>query len=260
MTKRLKYDETHWSRLADVEKGLEQYLKLGDLPFNKTKFRLFLRLAGDVRGKRVLDYGGGAGIMAVPLAKAGADTTLVDAEANALRTARFYAEREHVTESVKTVHSERFPETLRDNRYDLVIAKDIIEHIDRDQEFLSDLAGCQEKGGRLLLSTQNDLSLNYILEGSYQKYWCKNNNWRGWDQTHLRFYNYKTLTEKLEAAGYRPVKWAGVFIIPYSILSWVFLLKVQINLPSLRFFDLAFGSMFPFNRLGWNIIVSAEKR
>lgn len=259
MPKRLKYDKSHWTREGDVEKGLEQYLELAGRAFNRTKSELFRRLAGDVNGKRILDYGGGAGIMSVPMAEDGARVVMVDAEANALRTARYYAEKRLVADNIRIIHSERLPESLKKERFDMIIAKDVIEHIEDDQKFLKGLACCQKKGGIMLLSTQNKISLNYLLEGSYQKYWCRNLNWFGWDQTHLRFYTPSLLKERLRNAGYSPVKWAGVYIIPYDILSWASLLKFKFRLDSLHHFDLLFGSRFPFNRLGWSIIVRAEK-
>jgi len=255
----LRNNEAHWLHEKNESNALKQYLELGELVYNKTKFTLFRRLAGDVQGKRVLDYGSGAGIMAIPYAHDGAEVVLVDAASNALNTATFYAQKQKVKNSIRTIHAEAFPKDLKKERFDIVIAKDIIEHIHDDQRFLKDLSDCQDKGGILLLSTQNSFSLNYLLEGSYRKYICGNKNWCGWDTTHLRFYTISSLKEKLNFAGYRPQKWASVYIIPYNIFSWLFLLKVNIYASFLHKFDLLFGTIFPFNTLGWNIIVRAEK-
>ena len=87
--KMLRNNEHHWLDEKNESKALKQYLELGELIYNKTKFTLFRRLAGDVQGKKVLDYGGGAGIMAIPYAQDGAEVILVDAESNALNTAMF---------------------------------------------------------------------------------------------------------------------------------------------------------------------------
>ena len=256
---RIRYGLSHWSREEDEQKALDQYLRLADKAFNRTAIKQFLDMTGEVSGKRILDYGGGAGIMAVTYARAGADVVLVDAEANALRTARFYARRAEVEEHVVTLHSTSFPSALRDERFDIVLAKDIIEHIEEDQKFLDDLSNCQEPGGILLLSTQNSYSLNYLLEGSYQKYWCGNVGWCGWDLTHLRFYTPTSLRKKLEKAGYRVERWSSVYLVPYDILSWLSLLKIRIDMPALHHCDLSIGRYFPFNRLGWNMIVRARR-
>jgi 2-polyprenyl-6-hydroxyphenyl methylase / 3-demethylubiquinone-9 3-methyltransferase len=258
-TRRLQYDASHWTREQDESKALEQYLRLGDLVFNRTAIELLRSMTGEVSGKRILDYGGGAGIMTVAYARAGADVVLVDAEANALRTAQYYARREGVENRIRTIRSEVFPSSLRNERFDIVLAKDVIEHIEDDQQFLDGLSACQHRGGILLLSTQNSRSLNYLLEGTYQKHWCGNTGWCGWDQTHRRFYTAASLGGMLGRAGYRAERWASVYLIPYNILSWLFLLKLDIELPALRYCDLSIGRIFPFNRLGWNIIARAVR-
>ncbi len=256
---RLRYDGHHWAREEDEQAALAQYLRLGDKPYNRTKFTLFRALTGELEGRKVLDYGGGAGIMAVPYAKAGAEVVLVDAEPNALRTARLYARQEGVDARLVTIESLAVPQDLKDERFDIILAKDIVEHIPDDQGVLRDLHACLRPGGVLLLSTQNCWSSNYVVEGSYQRFWRGNLRWLGWDQTHVRFYSPVSLSRKLRQAGYRPRRWASVFLIPYDLLSWFFLLKVSVEVPALRYVDLTLGRLFPFNRLGWNVIVKSVK-
>ncbi|HSL21144.1 MAG TPA: methyltransferase domain-containing protein [Vicinamibacterales bacterium] len=256
---RLRYDAAHWAREEDHRKALDQYLRLGEKAYNRTKCRLFSALAGDLRGKTILDYGGGAGILAVPFAKAGASVVIVDAERNALLTAAYYARREGVEQRVATVESESFPSELKRQRFDLVLAKDIIEHIPDDQRFVDDLAQCQARGGVLLLSTHNNHSLNYAVEGTYQRRWLGNREWCGWDPTHVRFYNAPALRRILRHAGYRPNRWASAFVVPYNLPSWLLLHSRSIEFPAFSHFDLTLGRVFPFNRLGWNVIVRAVK-
>jgi 2-polyprenyl-6-hydroxyphenyl methylase/3-demethylubiquinone-9 3-methyltransferase len=194
------------------------------------------------------------------LAKAGADVVLVDAEDNALRTARLYAQREGVSASVRTIQSLAFPSSLNGERFDIVIAKDIVEHVEEDQQFLLDVSRCQAPSGMLILSTQSSLSLNYLIEGTYQKYWRGNRDWRGWDQTHVRFYTPALLRRRLAIADYRPDRWASVFLVPYNLPSWLLLLKANIEVPALHYLDLWLGRAFPFNRWGWNVIVRARRQ
>lgn len=259
MSERLRYSQTHWSREEDAEKALKQYLELGENTFNKTMITVFDNLVGDVRDKRILDYGGGAGIMAIRSAKKGADVVIVDAEENALKTALYYAKKQNVQDRVNIIHSETFPQELKNQKFDIIFAKDIIEHIEDDQEFLNDLSKCQKRGGRILISTQNSFSLNYLIEGSYQKYKRNNPTWCGWDDTHLRFYTVPVLKKKLNNEGYRYEKCSSMYIIPYGILSYMSLFKFNIELPALRYFDLYFGGLFPFKLLGWNFVIRAVK-
>lgn len=261
MTERKRYEPDHWARDPDPEAALAKYLEMYDEVFNQVKTTIFDRLLGkSLQGLTVLDYGGGAGFMSVLCALKGARVLLVEAEANALSVARLYAQKQNVAGNIEFVHSESFPLELKDRGFDIVLAKDIIEHIAEDGRFLADLAACQNPGGKIILSTQNSLSFNYLLEGSYQRLWLKHKDWCGWNSTHLRFYTPFSLGRLLRQAGYRPRRWRGLYIIPYDILSWLTLLRKRITLDGLRRFDLVCGGIFPFNRLGWDVIVQAEKR
>ena len=185
--------------------------------------------------------------------------TLVDAATNALRLARMLAETRAVADQLETVRADRVTPDLQRRRFDVVIAKDIVEHIPDDHGFLAELAACQDPGALLLLSSQNRRSLNYLLEGTYRRWWCGERDWCGWDPTHVRFYTPASLRRLLEGAGYRLQRWWGVYVIPYDILSWPLLLRKRIVLEGLHRFDLAFGRWFPFNRWGWNTIIAAER-
>jgi len=67
-----------------------------------------------------------------------------------------------------------------DEKFNLIFAKDVIEHIQDDRQFLKNMnRHLQNKG--LIINTQNSWSLNYLVQGIYHflrgdKTWC------GWDQ------------------------------------------------------------------------------
>jgi len=254
------YPEDQWTRAEPTPQVLAQYIRGSEAAYNRTTFGVFERLLpADLRGRRVLDYGGGAGWMAVRCAELGAQVTLVDAATNALRLALMLAQTRGVTDRLETARMDRVTPDLQRRRFDVVIAKDIVEHIPDDHRFLAGLAACQDPGALLLLSSQNRRSLNYLLEGTYRRWWCGERDWCGWDPTHVRFYTPASLRRLLEGAGYRLKRWWGVYIIPYDILSWPLLLRKRIVLDGLHRFDLRFGRWFPFNRWGWNTIIAAER-
>ena len=256
---RLRYTEDHWARRAPTEEHLAEYLAGADT-YNLTKVRLFeRRLGDDLAGKRVLDYGGGAGFMAVRCAERGAQVTLVDAEPTALETAKLLATKRGVEDQIRTICSERFPRELFAQRFEVVILKDVVEHIPDDVALLRSLARCQDTGGRLLLSTHNTWSLNFLVEGTYNRWWRGDKNWFGWDPTHLRFYTPRSLRRLFRRAGYVTRHWSGVYIIPYNIVSWFLLGRRRIELDALHKLDLWFGHLFPFNRLGWNVVVEGVR-
>ncbi len=139
---RLRYTEDHWARRAPTDEHLAEYLARADT-YNLTKVRLFeRRLGDDLAGKRVLDYGGGAGFMAVRCAERGAQVTLVDAEPTALETAKLLATKRGVEDRIRTICSERFPRELFAQRFEVVILKDVVEHIPDDVALLRSLARC----------------------------------------------------------------------------------------------------------------------
>ena len=250
---RLRYPDDHWARRAPTAEHLADYLRRADT-YNVTKVRVFERLLGaDLRGTQILDYGGGAGFMAVRCAERGARVTLADAESNALGTAKLLAAERGVADRVETVCSEEFPRELTERRFEVVILKDVVEHIRDDAVLLRQLASCQAAGDRLLLCTHNTWSLNYVLEGGYKRWWCGEKGWLGWDVTHLRFYTPRSLRRLLRAAGYATRRWCGLYIIPYNLLSR------KVKLDVLHKVDLWFGHLFPLNRLGWNVLVEAVR-
>ena len=58
--------------------------------------------------------------------------------------------------------------------------------------------------------------MNYLLEGFYQKHFLGNENWAGWDETHLRFYTPMGLRRKLETAGFLLKAYRSVSSFPYT--------------------------------------------
>lgn len=257
---RKTYGPGHWSQAGPPRERLKQYLAGNRHPYNRTKVELISRGVGnDLAGKTVLDYGGGGGYMSVMLAERGASVTLVDAEPNALEIACLYARQRRVSNRIEFVQADRLTPEIRSRRFDLVLAKDVIEHIEEDEAFFEGLAQCQEPGDRLVISTQNRWSLNYLLEGTYWRRWLGRKDWCGWDPTHVRFYTPVMLGQRLRRAGYEPARWSSVFIVPYNILSWLVLLRKEIMLGGFRHLDLVLGDRFPFNRLGWNVIVFATR-
>jgi 2-polyprenyl-6-hydroxyphenyl methylase/3-demethylubiquinone-9 3-methyltransferase len=143
-------------------------------------------------------------------------------------------------------------------KFDEILMKDVIEHVPNDQELLKKAAEALVPGGLLVLSTQNSLSLNYLLEGFYQKYILGNKNWVGWDETHLRFYTPMSLRRKLEDAGFRLRLHRSVYLFPYTFSKKLTFNKKYFRLNVLSVMDRCLGSIFPYSLLGWNIIVSAQ--
>jgi 2-polyprenyl-6-hydroxyphenyl methylase/3-demethylubiquinone-9 3-methyltransferase len=257
---RLRYETTHWAREEDPARALAAYLEACQRPFNRTKIEVMAgMLPSTLEGRTVLDYGCGVGYFTVLCAKRGARVVAVDAEAAVLRTAAHYARLSGVAERCRFLESEAFVRRPPTETYDIVIAKDVIEHVPDDQGLVADFARFQRPGGQLLVSSQSALSLTFLVEGLYFRVWRGEANWCGWDPTHLRFYTPRSLGRVLRAAGYRPRRRHGFYIVPYRILTYALLFRRWIELPALRYVDLWLGGRWPFNLFGWDVAVLAER-
>jgi 2-polyprenyl-6-hydroxyphenyl methylase / 3-demethylubiquinone-9 3-methyltransferase len=256
---RKKYPDDHWLRSHDPEKALAAYLDQQSKAYSRAKNAFILELLGDLRGKRFLDYGCGAGMFTVHAALEGASEVVgVDAEETALSTAVHFARQEGVHHLCRFIHSEEFPSFSSGGRFDVILIKDVIEHVPDDQGLLEDAAAAVVPGGQIILSTQNSLSLNYLLQGTYHRVLRKDKEWFGWDETHLRFYTPMSLQKKLQTAGFQSFAWRSVYLIPYKLPPLPSSDKKFVRLNALSWIDKKLGGIFPYNRLGWNIIVKAE--
>src|SRR6185436_8551633 len=91
-----------------------------------------LALVEDMRRKQpknILDFGGGVGLMAIPLARAGFDVTLADLDGTSLEFAAFRAKQHDV--KLKLWKSDLEP-APPDKQYDVILALDVLEHLPRD--------------------------------------------------------------------------------------------------------------------------------
>lgn len=255
---RKHYPPDHWLKLHDPEKALAAYLDQQSKAYSKQKNAFIRELLGDLHGKRFLDYGCGAGMFTVYAAGRGAlEVVGVDAEDTALATARYFSAQQGVDHRCTFIRSEEFPQRVTGPPFDVILMKDVIEHVPDDAGLLRKAASALIPGGVLVLSTQNLLSLNYFLEGTFQKVIRGNEEWFGWDETHLRFYTSMRLNKKLKAAGFTGTNWRSVYLVPYKLPA-VGKSGKFFRLEPVSFVDRVLGGIFPFNRLGWNIIVKAR--
>lgn len=255
--KRKTYSDDHWIRSNDPKFALAAYWDQQSKTYSKVKNTYITELLGDLSGKRFLDYGCGGGLFSVQAAKQGAlEVVGIDAEAPILETAKYFAKQQEVDHLCKFIHLDELPSLIDRPQFDVILIKDVIEHVPDDIGLLQKAAAALIPGGKLIVSTQNRFSLNYLIEGAYERFVKKNKDWRGWDETHLRFYTPFSLREKLKKAGFRTKMWRSVYIVPYK---WSGNKSGKIlRLDALSWVDKALGATFPYNMLGWNIIVSAE--
>ena len=255
-----EYPEGHWNTTADNREALEKYLLMYEDVYsgnNLKKMLLEVELLAQEQKLRVLDFGGGIGIVSISLAKLGHEVTLVEGSSASLETAKYYADRENL--SIELVHLKDF-KNLDKESFDCIVLKDVIEHVNDDTALMLKLYSLLKTEGGLLMSTQNNYSANFIIEGIFMKLRNPFKKWLGWDPTHVRWYNCNSLNKLIDTAEFVDVRYSSTYIVPYKILlrlmPWVdskkdnFLFRIDKTLQGFKM----------FNKIGWNILVVCRKK
>jgi len=161
-------------------------------------------------GLRLLDIGCGGGLIAEPLARLGFAVTGIDADATALEAARQHAaaralEIRYRGDDVDTL-------AARGERFDAVLALEVVEHAAAPAEFLQMAAELVKPGGALIASTLNRTAKAFvfaILGAEYVLRWLP----RG-THSYKKFQRPSELARALRPAGMRVEALAGLHYDP----------------------------------------------
>ena len=110
-------------------------------------------------GRRALDVGCGAGLLAEPLARLGAEVTGVDAARETVAAARTHAEGAGLAIDYRQGELAE----LGLGTFDLVTAMEVLEHVADKPAFLRQLSGHLAPDGLLVLSTPNRTPQSRLL-------------------------------------------------------------------------------------------------
>lgn len=111
-----------------------------------------------LEGKSALDVGCGAGLLAEPLARLGAQVTAIDAAPELIDVARDHSNRLGLSIDYRAAAVENI-----DGRFDLITSLEVIEHVADPQAFVEALAKRLAPGGLLILSTPNRTGWSKLL-------------------------------------------------------------------------------------------------
>jgi 2-polyprenyl-6-hydroxyphenyl methylase/3-demethylubiquinone-9 3-methyltransferase len=111
-----------------------------------------------LRGRRVADVGCGAGLLAEPLARLGAEVTALDAAPENIEAARLHAQGQGLEIDYRVGGVEGL-----EGRYDLVTCLEVIEHVADVPAFVRGLAAALAPDGLLVLSTPNRTAWSRII-------------------------------------------------------------------------------------------------
>lgn len=166
-------------------------------------------------GKLILDVGCGGGLVAEPLARLGARVTGIDAAERNISVARAHAGETGVTVDYRQTTAETL--AAAGERFDAVLALEIVEHVADPPGFIETCARLVAPGGALILSTLNRTPKAFLLGivgAEYLLRWLPpgTHDWR-------RFLKPSELADLVRRAGLEVEEVAGVEYNPLTA-SW----------------------------------------
>lgn len=111
-----------------------------------------------LKGRRAADVGCGAGLLAEPLARLGAEVAAVDAAPENIEAARLHAEGQGLEIDYRVGGVEALT-----GAYDLVTCLEVLEHVAEPRGFVAGLARILAPDGLLILSTPNRTARSRLL-------------------------------------------------------------------------------------------------
>ena len=126
-----------------------------------THFGRDLKAPQPFAGLRLLDIGCGGGLLAEPMARLGATVVGADAAARNIPVAKLHAEQSGLQIDYRHCAAEDL--AAKGERFDVVLAMEIIEHVADTQGFTNTCANLMNPGGLMVMSTLNRNPKSYVM-------------------------------------------------------------------------------------------------
>lgn len=113
------------------------------------------------KGLDILDIGCGGGLVCEPMTRLGGNVTGIDADENAIAVAREHAKEQELDITYKATSSD---ELVKDGQqFDVVLALEIIEHVDNPDLFVKNVMDLCNPGGLVIFSSLNRNPKSFAL-------------------------------------------------------------------------------------------------
>ena len=124
------------------------------------KFNRNPRSLASLQGLRILDIGCGAGLLSEPLARLGAQVIGIDPSESNIAAARAHADRSTILIDYRATSVEEMGNL---ERFDIVLAMEVVEHVTDTGLFLQRCAGLMKPNGMMVVSTLNRTLKSFAL-------------------------------------------------------------------------------------------------
>jgi ubiquinone/menaquinone biosynthesis C-methylase UbiE len=169
----------------------------------------FLRMAGPLTGRSVLDVGTGTGRIAFVLGGAGATVTGIDASDEMLKRARERAATEHV--GVQFLHGDAHKLDFPNQSFDIVVSSRVLMHTPRWETCLSEW--CRVARDRVVIDYPSSRSFALL-----QSWWRRGKHTLGMKTTQpYRVFLDRPVTGVFEQQGFRVKERHRHFVMPVGL-------------------------------------------
>ena len=165
-----------------------------------------------LKGLRMLDIGCGGGILSEPLARLGAEMVGADPSEDNIAAARAHAEGAGVTVDYRSTTAEDL--AAAKERFDVVLAMEVVEHVTDVDSFISTCAAMVKPGGLMIVATLNRTLKSFalaIVGAEYVLRWLPRGTHQ-WD----KFVKPEELESAIERDGLQVTGERGVIYNPFA--------------------------------------------
>ncbi|MCT4635473.1 MAG: bifunctional 2-polyprenyl-6-hydroxyphenol methylase/3-demethylubiquinol 3-O-methyltransferase UbiG [Rickettsiales bacterium] len=113
-----------------------------------------------LKGIKTLDIGCGGGLISEPLSRLGTKITGIDASSVNINIARSHANKCNLNINYQQILAEDLAKTKQ--KFQLILALEIIEHVENIELFIKSCATLLEEGGIIIFSTINRTSKSFL--------------------------------------------------------------------------------------------------